>query len=163
MAAHVVHCLILGERAASEVGLIHLHWMRSWTHHVDQHTLAATAVRSSSSVRHAANEGLALETHSHLAHLVEVHLQRVDLAISIVVHHIVDAHLGFPPTLLRSHWQMVTLIHGILILALLAILSVTLLIRILHYFVHLNFVSHRWRRLRALHIMDSILLVNVIL
>ena len=109
----LVHCLVLGKRRPCEVGLIHLHLVRSWRHHIYQHCGAPTTIGSSSSVRHATDECLALKSHAHLTHLLEVHRQWVNL----LIHHIVDAHLRLPTTLLGSHWQMITLIHCVLVLA----------------------------------------------
>ena len=105
-------CLVLGKRATSEIGLIHLHGMHLLpilSHHV--HSGASTAaIRGSASIWHSPNEALTLKTHSnghiisHLVHLLKVNaihsLQRVHL----LINHIVDAHLWFSSTLLRGHW-----------------------------------------------------------
>lgn len=75
---------------------------------------------------------------------------------SQVDHHIIDADLAFPSTLLRCHRSMMArLIHSILVcssrmlhshsLSSLALSILGLRIGILHDFVHVNLVPNRWR------------------
>ena len=79
-----------------------------------------------------------MERHTHLPHLLKVHSQWVNW----LVYHIIDADLRFPSTLLRSHWQVITLIHGVLVLTFLRVQPIALfLVTIFHYFVHLDFVT----------------------
>lgn len=119
----LVHHLVLCKGAASKVCLVHLHRVLTRAHHVDQHRGSSAAIRSCSCVGHTTDKLLALN-HAHLAHLIEVNCQGVHL----LVHSIIDAHLGLSSALLRCHGQVIRLIHGILVLTLFGVQSVTFLI-----------------------------------
>ena len=77
------------------------------------------------------------------------HVQRVThlllhyYVVSLVAYHIVDRHLTLPPALLRCHWHVVGLVHGVLVTLACILLAIVLvlLVRVLHYFVHLDLVS----------------------
>jgi len=159
LAHHVVHLVILCKGRSGEVTASkHLHGV---SHHI--HHLSTTAVWSSSCIRHSTKCTTSwVDTDAHHSwhrHVDALHvhlLKRVD----ILVDHIVYAYLWFSSRLLRSHGQVVSLVHGVLVLALLRI-DVCFLIRVLDHFVHLNLVSDTWRWLRTLHIVD-ICLMNIV-
>ena len=86
--------------------------------------------------------------HSHL--LVEVnyvqgvhHLLLVLVLLVHLLHDVVDGHLALAARLLGGHGHVVGLVHGVLVLLALLIHIILLLIAILHYFMHLNFVAYR--------------------
>lgn len=97
---HLIHSLILRQGAPCEVCLVHLHWMGARWHHINEHSWPTAIVWGSSSVWHSSNECLALQCHSHLAHLLKIYCYRVHL----LIYHIINANLRFSTTLLRSHW-----------------------------------------------------------
>ena len=79
--------------------------------------------------------------------------------VSLVVHHVVYRNLTLSSALLRRHWHVVRLVHRVLVaLSCLRFPSVLrLLVGILHYFVHLNFVANRWRRLGVLDVVHVLI------
>ena len=169
----VLHGLVVGQRAAIEVRLVHLHWVdlsevAAAGQNVHVHHRAPTAVRWCASVRHASKTALPMDPHpetlTHRTHLlVKVHhMQRITHLLLkhnviglVVVHHVVDGHLALSPALLRSHWHMVRLVHRVLVRTLPRLVFsrvLRFLVRILHYLVHLDFVPDRRRRLRILDV-----------
>ena len=62
----------------------------------------------------------------------------------MLVEHVVDANLGFSSRLLRCHRQVISLIHSILVLALLLVVDIILMIGILDHLVHLDLVPNTW-------------------
>lgn len=158
-----IHSLVLSKWATSEISLIHLHWVHLlsvWSNH------SSTAVIwSCTSIGHATNKALALQTHAHCLHLV--HLLEVNTVhglerIHLLVDHVIDADLRLSSTLLWGHWQVVRLIHRVLILRFLWVQPVVLCVWILHYLVHLDFVSYAWWRVWVLKVVES-LLVRILL
>lgn len=122
----VLHRLIVRQRTAVEVRLVHLHWVH--LDHVHVHHGAATAVWWSSCVRHSAESTLAMhanaEPRRHRPHLpVEIHhVQRVARHLlldhhvgTLVRHHVIDGDLAFSAALLRGHWHVVRLVHRVLV------------------------------------------------
>lgn len=137
---------------------------------------ATAAIRWSTCIRHT-SESLTVHTdaetagHGTVHLLVEVHhVQRIAHLllmhehvaagwILLVNHHIVDADLALPATLLRSHRHVVRLVHRVLVrralvmaadLTRLSLRVLCLRIRILHDFVHVDLIAHGWWRLRIL-------------
>jgi len=100
----VTHGLVLSQRAPGEVGLVHLYGVHITlaSSHAHHGRASSAVVGSSPSIRHARDEGLALEAHASLG-AWEVHGDGVDL----VVDHVVDAHLALAATLLRGHWEVI--------------------------------------------------------
>lgn len=96
-----VRCLILGQRTAGKVGLVHLHWVHLlsiWPDHV--HCGATTAiVWGGTGVRHSSDVSLALKSHTHshvcthLVHLLEVDSIHGLEWVHLLVDHVVDANL----------------------------------------------------------------------
>lgn len=147
------------------------------SHDVHIQHRAATAVRWRARVRHAA-ESLAMHSdtkstcHGTVHLLMEVHhVQRITHLLlmhewvaagriaTLIDHHVVDAHLALPSTLLRGHRHVIRLVHRVLVriglmviadLARFALRVLRLRIRILHDLVHVYFVAHRRWRLRVL-------------
>lgn len=132
-----LHHLVVGEGAAVEIRLVHLHRVHlrevataGQNVHVEHR--AAAAVRRCARVRHA-SEALAMHADSEAARhrtvhlLVEVHhVQRVaqlllmheyigSSRIALIDHHIVDAHLALSSALLGRHWHVIGLIHSVLV------------------------------------------------
>ena len=88
-----------------------------------------------------------------ITHLLLMHEHVATSWILLVDHHIVNAHLALPTTLLRSHGHVIRLIHcvlmscGLMMTSYLACLSLCVLclrIWIFHDFMHVDFVANRW-------------------
>lgn len=100
---------------------------------------------------------LLVEVHhvQRITHLLLMHEYVAAGGILLVDHHIINAHLALPATLLRSHRHVIRLIHRVLVrrglmmtadLARLSLRVLCLRIRIFHDFMHVDLVAHRrWR------------------
>lgn len=166
--------LILCEWRASEICLIHLHWMLPiLTHHVHGGA-STTVIWCCSSIWHSTYKALTLQAHtnchisSHLVHLLKIDPVHGLQWVHLLIDHVIYTNLWFSSRLLRGHWQVIRLVHCVLVLRLLCIQHIIVfLVRILHNFVHLNLIANARRRIWVLKVMNSllicILLMNVIL
>lgn len=168
---HIIHLLIVGQWASIEVSLVHLHRMDLpevhlvvLVHHVHVHHWASAAFRWCAGVWETTAEAAARSSsmvHTNATHWHSHLLMEVDdmkwvhhlLVLTSLIYHVVNRHLALSPRLLWRHRHVIRLIHGVLVLLLvLSCVWPWLLVWILYYFVHLNFVTNGWWRLRVLQV-----------
>lgn len=122
--------LVLRKRTPNKISLIHvLHWNLLLIHVLIWSCSSVTQTTKSARGVHVKRH--ALET--HLLHW-----------INLLIQNIVDGNLRLPSWLLRCHWQVVRLVHRVLVL----LFGVLFLITVFDYLAHLNLVSNASRRLR---------------
>ena len=172
LTVHSLVSLVLCQRAACKVCLVHLCWVHLlaiWPHHIHRGA-ASTAIWCSTGIWHSSNEALALQSHAHW-HIVANHVASKLVHclqwINLLIDHVINANLWFSSALLRGHWQMVRLVHCVLVLRFLCIQPIILCVRILHDLMHLDFVSYTWWRVWILKIVQGllirVLLMNIVL
>ena len=143
----LVLCLVLRKRTSNKISLIHvLHWSLLLL-------LNLVLIWSCSSVTQATKSarGVHVKRHSLETHLLHW--------INLLIQNIVDGNLSLPSWLLRRHWQMVWLVHRVLVL----LFGVLFLITVFDYLAHLNLVSNTSRRLRNMVWVATLALVDVVL
>ena len=139
-------CLILCKRTSNKISLIHvLHWSLLLLLNLVLIWSCSSVTQSTKSAR-----GVHVKRHSLETHLLHW--------INLLIQNIVDGNLRLPSWLLRSHWQMVWLVHRVLVL----LFGVLFLITVFDYLAHLNLVSDASRRLGNVVWVATLALVDVI-
>ena len=122
--------LVLRKRTPNKISLIHvLHWNLLLLVHV--------LIWSCSSVTQTTKSARGVHVKCHA---LETHLLHW---INLLIQNVVDGNLRLPSGLLRRHWQVVRLVHRVLVL----LFGVLFLITVFDYLAHLNLVSNASRRL----------------